>query len=45
MPKMSKKPTLPAVDILSSFSTFTKINVATAVINKPIGWFQSFAKK
>ena len=45
IPKMSKNPTLPAVEMLSKLRIFTKINVAIAVINNPIGWFQSFARK
>lgn len=37
---MIKNPILPAVEILSNFKVFTKINVEMAVINNPIGWFQ-----
>ncbi|MDE3184295.1 MAG: hypothetical protein KGM16_12830 [Bacteroidota bacterium] len=45
IPKMNKKPTLPADEMLSKLSTFTKIKVATAVIIKPSGCFQRLAKK
>lgn len=42
---MIKNPILPAVEILSNFKVFTKINVEMAVINNPIGWFQNWARK
>ena len=37
MEKMSKKPTLPAVEMLSNSKVFVKVRVRIPVISRPIG--------